>query len=100
MCAGPPLHETVKLLSPLTNLEELSLGDNQLGGTITSDVAVFTKLKKLELYSMELDGKIGSTRSERLHSLPISFTFLSRMLAQGDRKARQFERVQRFQQRD
>ena len=28
-------------------------------------MAVFTKLKKLELYSMELDGKIGSTRSER-----------------------------------
>ena len=61
---GPPLHESIKLLSPLTNLEELSLGGNKLGGTITSDVAVFTKLKKLALYSMELDGKIGSTRSE------------------------------------
>jgi len=63
--AGPPLHETIKLLSPLTNLEELSLGGNKLGGTITSDVAVFTKLKKLELHDMELDGKIGSTRPER-----------------------------------
>ena len=62
---GPPLHESIKLLSPLTNLEELSLGGNKLGGTITSDVAVFTKLKKLKLHSMELDGKIGSTRSER-----------------------------------
>ena len=30
-------------------------------------MAVFTKLKKLKLYSMELDGKIGSTRSERLN---------------------------------
>ena len=38
-----------------------------MGGTITSGVAVFTKLKKLELYSMELDGKIGSTRSERFN---------------------------------
>ena len=36
-----------------------------MGGTITSDVAVFTKLKKLELHDMELDGKIGSTRPER-----------------------------------
>ena len=60
-----PLHESIKLLSPLTNLEELCLSDNKLGGTITSDVAVFTKLKKLKLHSMELDGKIGSTRSER-----------------------------------
>ena len=54
---------------PLTNLEELSLGGNTLGGTITSDVAVFTKLKKLELYRIELDGKIGSTRTERLRVL-------------------------------
>ena len=45
-----------------------------MGGTITSDVAVFTKLKKLELYSMELDGKIGSTRTERLRIL-MTFTF-------------------------
>jgi len=54
---------------PLTNLEELSLGGNTLGGMITSDVAVFTKLKKLELYRIELDGKIGSTRTERLRVL-------------------------------
>ena len=64
-CTGPPLPETLKLLAPLANLEELSLGGNKLGGAITSDVAVFTELKKLKLYSMELDGKIGSTRTER-----------------------------------
>ena len=29
------------------------------------DVAVFTKLEKLELDSMALDGKIGSKRTER-----------------------------------
>ena len=63
---GPPLHDTIKLLSPLTNLEELNLSCKKIGGTITSDVAVLTKLKKLELYSMGLDGKIGRTRSERL----------------------------------
>ena len=34
------------------------MGDNNLGGTITSDVGVFVKLKKLILYGMGLDGKI------------------------------------------
>ena len=62
---GPPLQETVKLLSPLTNLEELDLSDNNIGGKITSDVAVFTKLKNLKLSRTRLDGKIGSTRTER-----------------------------------
>ena len=57
MYAGPPLQETIKLLSPLTELEELNLGDSKLGGTITADVAVFAKLKKLSLYNMDLDGK-------------------------------------------
>jgi len=63
--AGPPLHEALKLLAPLANLEELSLGGNALGGTITADVEVFTKLKKLYLHRMGLDGKRLSTRSER-----------------------------------
>ena len=52
--AGPPLHETIKLLSPLANLEELGLGGNKLGGAITAEVTAFTKLKKLELSRMGL----------------------------------------------
>ena len=55
--AGPPLHETIKLLAPLTNLENLGLGGNKLGGTITADVASFTKLESLGLNCMGLDGK-------------------------------------------
>ena len=31
---------------------------NKIGSKMTSDVAVFTKLTKLELYDMGLDGKI------------------------------------------
>ena len=67
MCcrAGTPLHETIKLLSPLANLEELDLSGNTLGGKITADVAVFTKLKRLALNYMGLDGKLLSFRSER-----------------------------------
>ena len=67
MCcrAGPPLHETIKLLSPLANLEELGLGGNKLGGAITADVAAFKMLKKLGLSNMRLDGKLLSTRTER-----------------------------------
>ena len=55
---GPPLPETIKLLAPLANLEELNLSYNDLGGTIMADVAVFTKLKKLVLIEMELDGEM------------------------------------------
>ena len=73
-CAGPPLPEALKLLAPLANLEELSLGSNALGGTITADVEVFTKLKKLDLHGMGLDGKRLSIRSERLHML-LTFMF-------------------------
>ena len=64
-CAGPPLPEALKLLAPLANLEELSLGGNALGGTITADVEVFTKLKKLDLNGMNLDGKRLIIRSGR-----------------------------------
>ena len=64
-CAGPPLPEALKLLAPLANIEELSLGGNMLGGKITADAAVFTKLNSLHLSNMGLDGKIGSTRTER-----------------------------------
>ena len=66
-CAGPPLPEALKLLAPLTNIEELSLGGNELGGTVTADAAVFKKLKKLGLSNMGLDGELLSTRSERLN---------------------------------
>ena len=53
---GFPLHEAVKLLSPLANLEELSLSGNKLGGTIPPDIAAFTKLKKLDISDMNLEG--------------------------------------------
>ena len=66
-CAGPPLPEALKLLAPLANIEELSLGGNKLGGTITADVAVFKKLEKLNMTNCSLDGKLLSTRTERLH---------------------------------
>ena len=56
--AAPPLHETIKLLSPLTELEELNLGGNKLGGIIAADVADSIKLKELKLYRMGLAGKI------------------------------------------
>ena len=56
-CAGPPLPETLRLLAPLaSNLEILILSGNKLGGTITDDIAVFTKLTKLSLSDMGLEG--------------------------------------------
>jgi len=64
-CTGPPLPETLKLLAPLANLEELNLGGNKLGGAITADAAAFANLKKLVLYEMGLDGKPLSTHTER-----------------------------------
>ena len=54
------------MLSPLANLEVLNLSDNKLGGSFTAEVAAFTKLKELMLFNMGIDGKIGSTRTERL----------------------------------
>ena len=65
--AGPPLQETFKLLSPLTELEELNLGGNKLGGTITADVAVFNKLKRLSLWSLGLDGKVVCPSTHALY---------------------------------
>ena len=56
-CAGPPLPETLRLLAPLaSNLKILGLGGNKLGGTITDDIAVFTKLTELRLAKMGLEG--------------------------------------------
>ena len=57
-CTGPPLDETLRLLAPLApKLEKLSLGSNNLGGTITDDIAAFTKLTELGLWGMGLEGE-------------------------------------------
>ena len=53
------------MLTPLTNLEVLDLGFNQLGGNITAEVAAFIKLEQLGLARMGLEGRSLSTRSER-----------------------------------
>ena len=56
-CAGPPLPETLRLLTPLaSNLEKLDLSNNELGGAITEDIAAFTKLTDLRLARMGLEG--------------------------------------------
>ena len=56
--AGPPLPETLRLLAPLApTLEMLHLGSNELGGTITDDIAAFTKLTDLDLSDMNLEGE-------------------------------------------
>ena len=45
------------MLKPLApTLETLALGGNKLGGTITDDIAAFTKLTELRLFSMDLKG--------------------------------------------
>ena len=55
--AGPPLPETLRLLAPLApTLDKLDLGGNELGGTITDDIAAFTKLNELYLSEMGLEG--------------------------------------------
>ena len=55
--AGPPLPEALRLLVPLApTLEKLHLSGNKLGGTISEDITVFTKLTELELYQMGLNG--------------------------------------------
>ena len=54
---GPPLPETLRLLAPLAStLEKLSLGGNKLDGTITDDIAAFTKLNELDLAFTGLEG--------------------------------------------
>ena len=56
--SGPPLDETLRLLVPLAStLDKLNLGGNELGGTITDDIAAFTKLTELTLNGMGLDGE-------------------------------------------
>ena len=54
---GPPLPETLRLLAPLApTLGKLNLSSNKLGGTITDDIAAFTKLTVLGLSGMGLEG--------------------------------------------
>ena len=55
---GPSLPETLRLLAPLApTLEQLNLGSNELGGTVTPDIAAFTKLRVLALCNMDLGGE-------------------------------------------
>ena len=45
------------MLKPLApTLEVLVLSGNKLGGTITDDIAAFTKLTDLRLWDMDLKG--------------------------------------------
>ena len=70
-CAGPPLPETLRLLAPLASkLEKLNLSGNELGGTITEDIAAFSKLTYLGLVDMGLEGaclydQANTTNDER-----------------------------------
>ena len=59
----------LQTLEPLaSSLEVLIISGNELGGAITADdVAVFNKLKELEMACCGLDGKLRSIRSERLN---------------------------------
>ena len=73
-CAGPPIHETLRLLLPLTSLEYLNLDGNKLGGSIapdlaTSMVATFVKLKTLSLCGMGLEGELPKTLGANLSVL-------------------------------
>ena len=56
---GVPLHEVLRRLAKggASNLEVLDLKGNELGGTITSDIEIFTKLKTSKLSMMGLGGK-------------------------------------------
>ena len=65
---GVTLQEVLQILAPLaSSLGVLNLSSNQLGGTITADVMVYTKLKKLILHNMGLEGKICITSIRALY---------------------------------
>ena len=76
---GVTLQEMLQILAPLaSSLEVLNLGavpglkdieSNDLGGTITADVMVYTKLKVLNLSSNQLRGKICITSIRALYVL-------------------------------
>ena len=50
VCTGPSLDETLRMLKPLApTLMKLNLGDNELGGTITDDIAASVSYTHLTL---------------------------------------------------
>ena len=53
------MHEVLRRLAQggASNLEVLELSGNELGETVTSDITIFTKLKKLDLSNGRLGGK-------------------------------------------
>ena len=54
------------MLAPLApTLEKLNLADNKLGGTITADIVVFTKLTELGLAGMNLKGAVCSSTPQK-----------------------------------
>ena len=78
MCrhTGVTLQELLLRLTPLASrLEVLDLSDNQLGGTNTTDITVFSTLKKLNMSNMGLDGKPLSTRFTTSSSHLARFVF-------------------------
>ena len=69
--AGPPLGETLPLLKPLAStLEVLDLSGNDLRGTITSDIEAFTKLTKLALARLGLEGAFVGLCPSYRHPTP------------------------------
>ena len=57
------------MLKPLApTLKMLNLGGNKLGGTITDDIAAFTKLTQLSLMGMDLKGTFVDTRARSAHA--------------------------------
>ena len=57
------------MLKPLApTLETLVLSGNKLGGTITDDIAAFTKLTELRLWGMDLKGTFVDTRARSAHA--------------------------------
>ena len=74
---GPSLDEALQRLKPLApQLQKLDLGGNELGGKITPTIAEFTKLVKLGLQRMHLEGACiydlswTQTRERRPHHVP------------------------------
>ena len=69
-CGIPPFYVAFILAPLASNLEKLSLSNNNLGGTITNDIAAFSKLTVLALGSMGLEGaclynQANTTNDER-----------------------------------
>ena len=66
---GPSLPETLRLLAPLTSsVETLRIGGNRMGGAITPEITLFTKLTHLELHEMDLEGARVRTNFQQVPS--------------------------------